>query len=726
VRAQLERLRIGAAVKPEERKLAGSVCGLIYMMGAVTLASFMVLPGVTHDHAALLLGIAAGTFAWGASAMLLVDWDNAPSWLIQLATTAGFAVVAVAVASSGGATSPAWPYLFFVAVFTAYFYRPQIACAYLAACVATHALPLVYDSRALHDPFLAQLLIAASAYVVLGGAIIAGKRMMWELRARAEQLAAEQSSLRRVATAVVDGESPERIYELVAVESAALVGGGAAGILRLDNPLEATVMGSWSDHVGGRYERGTVVPVRPGGEVERVLHTNMPVRVEGHRPDSPVGRLGYSASIVAPIHVAGKTWGVLAVTAAEPRRLSTDDEERLLKFGDLLATAITSIEDRAKLATQASSDPLTGLANHRTLRQCLAMEVARAVRHGRPLSVAVIDVDHFKQINDVGGHEIGDEMLIRVARCLDKLARVEDTLGRAGGDEFTWVLPETTREQALVAVERARRVISEAAPAPFRVTVSAGICDTTVTKDPAELIHLADGALYWSKARGRDQCWVYDPRVINELSAQERAERLERSHALLGLRALARAIDAKDPATREHSERVSALVGKLARTAEWSPEDARLLMEAALVHDVGKIGVPDAVLCKTETLTPEEWAQITDHAELSARIVEGVLTPDQVDWIRTHHERPDGDGYPDGLSHDEISEGAGLLAVADAWDVMTISRPYSLPKSVEVALAECIELVGSQFTEKAVTALRALHSNGELESVPRRPKAVAS
>ena len=97
------------------------------------------------------------------------------------------------------------------------------------------------------------------------------------------------------------------------------------------------------------------------------------------------------------------------------------------------------------LAVQASSDPLTGLANHRVLQQRLAAEVGRSVRHGRPLSVAVIDVDHFKQINDVGGHEIGDEMLVRVARCLAKLARAEDTLGRAGGDEFTWVLPETRR-----------------------------------------------------------------------------------------------------------------------------------------------------------------------------------------------------------------------------------------------------------------------------------------
>jgi diguanylate cyclase (GGDEF)-like protein len=715
VSLRLKHLAALAAVDPEERKLAGSLSGVLYLMGAaVTLASFIVLPGATSAHPIPLLAIAGVDGAWGACSLLLIDWDKAPGYLIHVATAAGFVLIAVAMASTGGAMSPAWIYLFFIAVFAAYFYRRPVAFVYLAGCVVTHALPLIYDPLAPHNMFVAHLVIAASAYVVLGAAIIAGKRLMWELRSRAEKLAAEQSSLRRVATAVVGGEAPESIYELVAVEAASLLGGGAAGILRLDNPSQATVMGSWADRPGGRYESGTIVAVRPGSDFEQVLQTNLPVRVEGHGPDSPVGRLGYNASIITAIRVAGRTWGALAVTAADPVRLSEDDEHRLMEFGDLLATAIASIEDRAKLTTQASSDPLTGLANHRTLQQRLSAEVARAMRHGSPLSVAVIDVDHFKQINDAGGHEAGDETLVRIGRCLGKLARAEDTLGRVGGDEFAWILPETSREQALVAVERARRVIAEAVAEPYRITVSAGICDSYVTHDPAQLIRLADGALYWSKAHGRNQCWIYDPAVVDELSAQERAERLERSQALLGLRALARAIDAKDPATRQHSERVSALAGKLARTAGWGPDRVSLLCEAALVHDVGKIGVPDAVLSKTEPLTPAEWAQITDHAELSARIVERVLTPEQVDWVRTHHERPDGDGYPDGLSEDEISEGAGLLALADAWDVMTISRPYSSPKTVEDALNECVELVGAQFLQPAVTALIELYSGGEL------------
>src|SRR5262249_8084984 len=126
----------------------------------------------------------------------------------------------------------------------------------------------------------------------------------------------------------------------------------------------------------------------------------------------------------------------------------------------------------------------------------------------------------------------------------------------------------------------------------------------------------ADAALYWSKAHGRNRCWIYDPDVISELTAPGRAERIESSQALIGLRALARAIDAKDPATRQHSERVAALAVKLARAAGWSGERAALLGDAALVHDVGKVGVPHELLNKREPLTESERERVKEHAEL--------------------------------------------------------------------------------------------------------------
>jgi diguanylate cyclase (GGDEF)-like protein len=717
-------LAAALSVAPEERTLAGRVCGVLYIVGGITLwlsALLAALPGVSWT---LLSAVAVFAVGWGLVSVVAIPWRRAPWWLIHLSTAGAFGVIAVAIASSGGGESPAWIYLFFVGLFAAYFYRPVVAFAYFAACVITHGCALIFDPQGATSVSVGQFVIASPAYFVLGGAIVTGRRQMWRARRQAERLAAEQGGLRRVATAVVDGDSPERLYELVASEVARLLSAGAAGILRLESPTEMVVMGSWADRNGGRYEPGTRVPVRPGSDVAEALATVRPVRVDSHADGSPVDRLGYRSSIVAPLHVAGKTWGLLAATAAAPGRWTADDEQRLTAFGDLLATAITSIEDRAKLAAQASTDPLTGLANHRTLHERLVAEMARAVRHGRPLSVAVLDIDHFKQINDLGGHDSGDEMLVHVARCLRSLARAEDTLGRIGGDEFAWLLPECTREQALVAVERARALIATSVPETFPMTVSAGICDTRETGDATELIALADGALYWSKGHGRDQCWLYERGVILELSADERAERLERSRALAGLRALARAIDAKDPATSQHSERVAELAGLLARACGWPAERAQRLSQAALVHDVGKIGVPDAVLRKPGPLTDWEYEQIKVHAELSARIVEGVLAPEQVEWIRCHHERPDGGGYPRGLAEDQIPEGSALLAIADAWDVLTISRPYSLPKNPVEALRECIELTGSQFTAAAVSALRALHATGDLR-IPERARRTA-
>ncbi len=710
--AWLTRAAVMTAVESEERELAGTVSGLLYLIGGLTVALFIVLPGVAHAHPAVILVLAGIGCIWGACAMLFVDWRRAPRWLIHFSLAVGYLMVIIAAAASGGALSPAWTYLFFTAVFAALFFSPPVAVVYLVGCVVVRALPLLYDGHVLHDTFLAQLVVSTAAYVVLGGAIIAGKRLNAGLRVQAERLAAEQSSLRRVATAVVGGDPPQEIYGRMSVEAAALVRAGAAGILRLDGPDSLTVLGSWADRLGGRYVPGRTVPITPGSDIDLALAQARSVRIDCHTPLSPVSELGYRSSIVAPIHVAGRIWGVLAVCAAQPAHLTAEDEGRLVEFGGLLATAIANIEDREKLAAQASSDPLTGLANHRTLQHRLDVEVARAKRHGGIISVAVLDIDHFKQINDTGGHDTGDEMLQRVARALSSLARAEDTLGRVGGDEFAWILPETSREEALVAVERARQAIAAAAPAPLRVTISAGICDSRVADEPSELIRLADGALYWSKAHGRNQCWVYDPEIVAELSAQERAERLERSQALIGIRALAKAIDTKDAATREHSERVAEIATQLAVTAGWSQERALLLSEAALVHDVGKIGVPDELLCKPEPLTTDERAQIEAHAELSAQILEGVLSSEQVEWVRTHHERPDGTGYPRRLRR--IPEGGALLALADAWDTMTAGRPYSMPKTAENALAECVNLAGVQFAPRAIQALVKLHRRGQV------------
>lgn len=168
---------------------------------------------------------------------------------------------------------------------------------------------------------------------------------------------------------------------------------------------------------------------------------------------------------------------------------------------------------------------------------------------------------------------------------------------------------------------------------------------------------------------------------------------------------LARAVDAKDPYTRRHSDRVAALAAAIAAELGWDPERCVLIHEAAVVHDVGKIAIPDQILFKPGKLTVREYETVKDHSRIGAEMLDGVLSADQVAWVRGHHERWGGGGYPDGLAGDAIPEGARIIAVADAWDAIVSERPYLASRSADEALVECRTHAGTQFWPVAVDAL---------------------
>ncbi|MGE3141533.1 MAG: diguanylate cyclase, partial [Thermoleophilia bacterium] len=347
--------------------------------------------------------------------------------------------------------------------------------------------------------------------------------------------------------------------------------------------------------------------------------------------------------------------GALFLSFSEPRSFTSRERTAAESLAGMTALALAnarlhaqSVRTAAEAEARSANDPLTGLANHRGFQERLAQEVTRARRHSRSLSLALVDIDRFRRVNEQHGHETGDRVLQAIARELQAAARDTDLVARVGGEEIAWLMPETEAMEAWQAVDRAREAVARMALDHVgRVTVSAGVCDLDQSGSAGELLRLAEGALYWAKQHGRDVAFLYSPEVVEELSAEERAERLQRLQALQSIRVLARAVDAKDTSTREHSERVADLAVALGTAMGWDSERLVRLREAGLVHDVGKIGVPDAILFKPERLSPTEYEEIMRHAQIGAEMVADVLTEEQVSWVRGHHERWDGRGYPD-------------------------------------------------------------------------------
>jgi diguanylate cyclase (GGDEF)-like protein len=237
--------------------------------------------------------------------------------------------------------------------------------------------------------------------------------------------------------------------------------------------------------------------------------------------DDPHGGPGAAAAgtphrwaAAAPITVGDRLWGTIVVSSVRPEPLPAGAEEQLERFGELLTLAIVSTEAHAQLEGLASTDHLTGLWNRRSFEERLSAEVERAVRYSHPMSLLVIDVDHFKEVNDTHGHPVGDLVLLEIAGRLKTTARRGEIVARVGGEEFAWILPETDAEGGLGAAARFRAAMSEAPLSGVgSLTVSTGVCDLSEAKDAAELFRLADVALYWAKSDGRDRAVRYAPKA---------------------------------------------------------------------------------------------------------------------------------------------------------------------------------------------------------------------
>ena len=340
---------------------------------------------------------------------------------------------------------------------------------------------------------------------------------------------------------------------------------------------------------------------------------------------------------------------------------------------------------RVDLARISRADPLTGSLNRRGFEERFGAELNAAERSGQPLGLLQIDLDNFKAINDTKGHAAGDELLCWVVESLQETLRPTDWVGRLGGDEFAVLLPGASRGNAEEVADRVRYGLTE------RVGASIGIAVFPIDGAEAEDLHrAADAELYERKG---DRAQMRGPSA---------ADRKELSWATT----LANAVDTRMAVQHEHSTNVGEYAAAIGERLGWPDEEVGLLRMAGILHDVGKVVVPDKILRKPGPLTEDEFEAIKPFPAAGAELVSRIEGMEPIiPWIRHSHERLDGTGYPDGLGGEAIPMGARILHVADAYDSMTSKRTYRPALTLHQALSELRAGAGTQFDPNCVTAL---------------------
>jgi len=423
----------------------------------------------------------------------------------------------------------------------------------------------------------------------------------------------------------------------------------------------------------------------------------------------------------------------LASASATNREL-TSYKAKLTR--EIIVAHLTNATRYQQARLSSLTDPLTGAGSRKLLEDKLDEEHDRARRYEHPFSLAIIDLDHFKMVNDTLGHATGDEAIRQLAECIKHEKRAPDVLARYGGDEFVLLLPETKATDATVLLERIRTKVRQIGiggsaaqtDAPgnpdqeMALSVSCGIAESAPESDEAarDVMRRADIALYEAKGSGRNcvKRWHEDMmRLFSSSDIEiERIKNLQRR--LIGLSekaeklfmesiwSLVQALEAKDTFAKKHSENVTAYAVGIARTMELGPRHVDLIRRAAMIHDIGKIGVPDAILFKPDCLTAHERRLVEQHPMIAVRILEKMsFLENETAIIRHHHERWNGQGYPDCLVRTAIPLGARIIAVADTFDALTSNRAYHTCRPVAEVLRMLADACGYDFDPAVVTAM---------------------
>ncbi|MDJ0785079.1 MAG: diguanylate cyclase [Desulfosarcinaceae bacterium] len=423
-------------------------------------------------------------------------------------------------------------------------------------------------------------------------------------------------------------------------------------------------------------------------------------------------RRTFMASGAPIIDAKGNTRGALA-TFDDVTQLEVQNSKLQLMLGELKKSRDEVHRQNEALQILATQDPLTGCLNRRAFFERFEVEFNRARRYRHNLACIMTDIDHFKRVNDQHGHQVGDEVLQQVAAVLRSALRDTDVVCRYGGEEFCLILTETGAEGARNTAERIRQTVANKAINDIRVTLSLGVVSLEdPAANPSELLGFADKALYRAKNSGRNQVVTYQKEIDERVAETSDEKGQTKAASQAGgkhiprhvVTALMLALEHRDAATAEHSRKVGELCAALAR--DLVPiNECDLLEVAGQLHDIGKLGVPDAILLKPGPLTEAEWQVLQAHERRSVDVIAATfMSPELVDIVRYHSHWYDGSSSEDASqpSGEGLSLGARILHIANAFDAMTSQRPYRDAMDTSEAFAELRRCAGTQFDPQLV------------------------
>jgi diguanylate cyclase (GGDEF)-like protein len=462
-----------------------------------------------------------------------------------------------------------------------------------------------------------------------------------------------------------------------------------------------------------------------------------------------------AAAMALPIFYADHLHGVLYVETLQPVDFSEEETLLLRTLADLISGALHNALTFQKAQEQAITDGLTGVKTHRFFMEALSSEWKRSSRASRSFALVLMDLDRFKFVNDFYGHLEGDLVLQRVGQILETNCRRSDVVARYGGDEFVILMPETTMEQARQLSSKLRGwVAADPLLREKNISASFGIaCYPLHGASPQELIQVADASMYLSKHQGgntvstadhvdpnearrwkRDVLEAYlgvtlkrlfttGPEAFEEIYLRIRQFTDSLPHTEItqeppadGPRALpqsildtvtslAYAIDAKDQYTQGHSQKVSAYAALLAEALGMNDLEVEEIRLGAVLHDVGKVGIPETILNKSGPLNLEEWDTMKTHVTFGGKLLEPLVPLARIrEMVLHHHEFFDGSGYPEALPGESIPLGARIITIADSYDTITSDRSYKKGRTAEQALSELERCAGTQFDPQLVQA----------------------